>query len=66
MHLAQRAYVLIVLTAAVAIAGIWSHDPALSRWWHLPAALVLIGVAFEAFRVRRSAIGFDVESPSRG
>ena len=66
MHLAQRAYVLIVLTAAVAIAGIWSHDPALSRWWHLPAALVLIGVAFEAFRVRRSTIGFDVESPSRG
>lgn len=66
MHLAQRAYVLIVLTAAVAIAGIWSHDPTLSRWWHLPAALVLVGVAFEAFRVRRSVIDFDVESPARG
>jgi uncharacterized protein (DUF58 family) len=66
MHLAQRAYVLIVLTAAVAIAGIWSHDHTLSRWWHLPAALLLVGVAFEAFRVRRSAIVFGVESPPKG
>lgn len=65
MHLAQRAYVLIVLTAAVAIAGIWSHDHTLSTGWHLPAALMLIGVAFEAFLVRRSVIGFDIESPSR-
>jgi uncharacterized protein (DUF58 family) len=64
MHLAQRAYVLIVLTAAVAIAGIWSHDR--SQLWHLPAALVLVGVAFEAYRVRRSVISFDVESPARG
>jgi uncharacterized protein (DUF58 family) len=66
MHLAQRAYVLIVLTAAVAIAGIWSHDRTFSTWWHLPAALLLIGVAFESFRVRRSVIAFDIKSPSRG
>src|SRR6185312_2324383 len=66
MHLAQRAYVLIVLTAAMAIAGIWSHDPTLSRWWHFPAALMLVGIALEAFRVRRSLISLSVEVPSRG
>jgi uncharacterized protein (DUF58 family) len=65
MHLAQRAYVLIVLTGALAIAGIWSHDPALSRWWHLPAAVLLVGVAFEALRVRRSGIALQVDAPSR-
>lgn len=66
MHLAQRAYVLIVLTAAMAIVGIWSHDPTLSRWWHVPATLLLVGIALEAFRVRRSLISLDVEVPSRG
>ena len=31
MSLAQRGYVLIVVTAAIAIAGLWSDDPALAR-----------------------------------
>ncbi len=66
MHLAQRAYVLIILTAAVAIAGLWSHGYALSRWWQLPAAVFLIGLAFEAYVVRRAAIAVEIELPSRG
>jgi len=65
MHLAQRAYVLIVLTAVIAIAGLWSHDPHLARGWHIPAALMLAGVAFEAFLVRRAALRFEVEVPPR-
>ncbi len=65
MHLAQRAYVLIALTAAMAIAGLWSHDPTLSRWWHIPAILLLVGIAFDALRVRRSLINLDVEAPAR-
>lgn len=65
MHLGQRAYVLIVLCAVIAIAGLWSPGYALLRWWHLPAALILIGLAFEAYVVRRAAIGVDVELPSR-
>jgi uncharacterized protein (DUF58 family) len=65
MHLGQRAYVLIVLSAVIAIAGLWSPGYALLRWWHLPAALILIGLAFEAYVVRRAAIDVDVELPSR-
>ena len=65
MHLAQRAYVLIVLTAATAIAGLWSPGHALLRWWHLPAALILIGLAFEAHVVRKAALGIEVEVPLR-
>jgi uncharacterized protein (DUF58 family) len=65
MHFAQRAYVLIVLTSVLAIAGIWSHTEALSRWWHIPGALLLVGIAFEAYLVRKAVIGFDVEIPAR-
>ena len=65
MHLAQRAYVLIVITAVTAIAGIWSHDLVLSRGWHIPAVVILAGIAFEAMRVRSSIVGFDVEIPAR-
>jgi uncharacterized protein (DUF58 family) len=65
MHLAQRAYVLIVLTAVMAIASLWSQTHELSQWWRVPAVLALLGVAFEAFIVHRAAIGFDVELPPR-
>jgi len=65
MSLAQRAYVLIVATAVIAIAGIWSDDPALSRAWHIPAAVMLAGIAFEALMVRSSIVDFDVEMPAR-
>jgi uncharacterized protein (DUF58 family) len=65
MHLAQRAYFLIVLTSILAIAGIWSQAEVLSRWWHIPAALMLVGLALEAYLVRRAIIGLDVEMPAR-
>lgn len=65
MHLAQRAYFLILLTAVLAIAGLWSSDQALAQWWHIPAALLLTGLAFEGFLVRRAAINADVEFSSR-
>ena len=45
MHLAQRAYVLIVLTAVMAIVGVWAEDPLLSLWWRAPAILFLAGIA---------------------
>ena len=31
MHLAQRAYALLVLTAILAITGLWSSDPEIGR-----------------------------------
>ena len=65
MYLAQRAYVLILLTAVVAIAGIWSDQAAFRGLWRLPAALLLLGLAWESFVVRRTAIVADVETAPR-
>lgn len=65
MHLAQRAYVLILLAAVLAIAGIWSSDPGFSGLWRLPAAVLLIGVAYEGLFVRKAALTADVETAAR-
>ena len=56
MHLAHRAYLLLSLTALLAIAGIWSGEPALQALWRWPAALLLAGVALEAFFMRRTSL----------
>ena len=53
MHLALRSYVLLVLTAVLAIAALWSGDPSITTLWHWPAALLLIGVALESVFIRR-------------
>lgn len=65
MHLAQRAYVLLLLTAVLAIAGIWSSEPAFFVLWRIPAALMLLGLGYESFVVRRAAIVADVETAPR-
>jgi uncharacterized protein (DUF58 family) len=65
MHLSQRAYTLIVLTAVLAIAGIWSREPGFSELWHIPAALLLIGLMFEGLFVQKAAIYADVETAPR-
>jgi uncharacterized protein (DUF58 family) len=53
VHLARRSYVLVVLTAVLAVAGIWSSDPYLAHLWRIPAALLLLGLALEGAFVRR-------------
>jgi uncharacterized protein (DUF58 family) len=53
LHLARRSYLLVMLTAVIAIAGIWSSDRSLARLWHVPAALLLLGLAAEGLVVRR-------------
>jgi uncharacterized protein (DUF58 family) len=65
MHLAQRAYILILLTAVLAIAGVWSSEPGFVGLWRLPAALLLLGIAFEGFRVRKVTIAAGVETAAR-
>ena len=65
MHLGQRAYALIVLTAVLAITGLWSSDPAFEGLWRIPAALLLLGLAFESFGVRRGGLVVDVETAPR-
>lgn len=65
MHLAQRAYALLVLTAVLAITGLWSSDPAFVGLWRIPAALLLLGLAWESFAVRRARLAADVETAPR-
>jgi uncharacterized protein (DUF58 family) len=65
MHLSQRAYVLIMLTAVLAVAGIWSSEPALRNLWRFPAALVLLGLALEGLFIRRAVVSADVETATR-
>ncbi len=65
MHLAQRAYVLLVLTAILAIAGIWSHETAVEGLWRWPAMLLLGGITFESVRSRRRRWQIEVEVPPR-
>lgn len=56
MHFAQRAYVLLVLTAVLAVVGIWSSDPNLGDLWRVPAAVLLMGLSYEGFFVRRASV----------
>jgi len=65
MHLAQRAYALILLTAVLAIAGIWSSEPAFTGLWRVSAALLLLGLAVESFMARRVMIVADIETAPR-
>jgi uncharacterized protein (DUF58 family) len=65
MHFSQRAYVLIVATAILAIAGVWSTDPQVADLWRWPAAVLCGGVAFEAWLMRRLVLRADVETAAR-
>jgi uncharacterized protein (DUF58 family) len=65
MHLAQRAYVLSVLTATLAIVALWADEPALTGLWKMPAVLLLAGLAFEGFFLRRAGITASVEMAPR-
>jgi uncharacterized protein (DUF58 family) len=65
VHLAQRAYLLVLLTAVLAIAGIWSVAPQLGPLWHIPAGLVLLGLALEGALVRRLPLTAQVSLAPR-
>ncbi|HEX4648026.1 MAG TPA: DUF58 domain-containing protein [Steroidobacteraceae bacterium] len=65
MHLAQRAHVLVLLTAVLGIAAIWSSEPGLGDLWRIPAALLLLGLAFESWLVPRLPLAAQVDVPER-
>lgn len=65
MHLTQRAHALILLTAILAVVGIWSSQPGFGALWELPAALLLSGLAFESAVLRRTLIVAGVETAPR-
>lgn len=65
MHLAQRGYFLVVLTAVLAIVGAWSHEPAFEGLWRAPAALLLLGLALEGLIMRRTTVRPEIETQPR-
>jgi uncharacterized protein (DUF58 family) len=60
-----NAFVLILFTVAVAIAGDWSGGQILAGLWHLPAALLLLGLAYESWILSRSRLAFELDAPER-
>ncbi len=65
MHLAHRAYILLVLTAVLAIAGIWSQEPGIAGLWRWPAIVLLAGIALESAWSRRSRWRLELEVAPR-
>lgn len=63
MHLARRSYVLLLLTAVIAIAGIWSSGPGLARLWRVPAGVLLLGLALDSLFVRRLRPQVRLDTP---
>lgn len=65
MHLAQRAYLLVALSAVLAIAGIWAPPGVYGSWWHVPAGLLLLGLALERLYVQAHPLQLEVLSEPR-
>jgi uncharacterized protein (DUF58 family) len=53
MHLARRGYVLVLLTAVLAVVAVWSDDRQLTWWWQMPAGALLLGLAVESVWAQR-------------
>lgn len=64
MHFSERGYLLIGLTALLAIAGLWSGDPALARLWLLPSFALATGLAWESFAASRLRIATRLIAPA--
>jgi len=65
VHLSARAFILVALAAVLAIAGLWSSEPALSGWWRLPALMLLLGLTLEGLFVRGRPLAAQVILPAR-
>ncbi len=65
MSLRQNALLLVLLAALIAIAGEWSDDPSLERWWRAPVGLLLLGLAYEAAMNRRARLQLTAQGASR-
>lgn len=66
MHLRLNALAFTVLTALVAIMGAWSSDVQLEKLWLLPLALLLLGLAYEAWVTSRAQLSLRITSAEQG
>jgi uncharacterized protein (DUF58 family) len=65
MSLRRNALWLVLLTVAIAIIGDWNAQLTFHGWWALPAALLLLGLAYESRYVSRCGLRFEVDAPAR-
>ncbi|HYL71044.1 MAG TPA: hypothetical protein VEY89_07065, partial [Candidatus Dormibacteraeota bacterium] len=65
MHLAQRGYLLVVLTAVLAVVAIWSAQPDGAPLWRIPAGLLLLGLAVDGFIAHRLPLSAGLALPAR-
>lgn len=65
MNLTRRSFLLVLLTALLAIVGLWSPDPVYGKFWLLPAAFLLLGLALEGLAQRRARIEAGMAAPAR-
>jgi len=65
MNLTRRTLLLFALTVLIAIVGLWGAEAAFRRLWLLPAALLMLGLAFEGLRQRSLGIEAVAATPAR-
>lgn len=65
MSLRRNALWLVLLTVAIAVSGDWSRHLALHGVWALPAALLLLGLAYESRYVSRCGMRLEVHAPAQ-
>ena len=63
--LRRNAFLLVLLTAAVAIGSDWSGDPGSAGLWRLPAALLFLGLAYESWAVAKCRLTIDLQAPEQ-
>jgi uncharacterized protein (DUF58 family) len=63
MSLRRNALWLLLLIVAIAVAGDWNRDLAVRDWWEFPAALLLLGLAYESWFVARCGLRFELDAP---
>jgi len=65
MHLARRAYLLIFLTAVLAVGAIWSEDAGVAGLWRIPLALLFLGLTAESWYLRGVSLEARLDTAAR-
>jgi uncharacterized protein (DUF58 family) len=63
VSLRQNALILILLTGLFGIVETWSAPAGMGRLWALPAALLLLGLAYEAAMLHRCVVELELQAP---
>jgi len=63
VSLRQNALILILLTGLFGIVGAWSAPAEMGHLWALPAALLLLGLAYEAALASRCVVELELQTP---